>query len=122
MPKGLGQFCNLAELYMLNRNYINTTYWDIVQTKWVRISNDSGVAKGISKVVTVNRSYRDHPIIKTDLNSTSAGTIVTSYPMFHQQVDPRTLEWCIINTGHVIPKRMSILRKLAWRDQNGTSA
>lgn len=123
MPKGLGQFCNLAELYMLNRNYINTTYWDIVQTKWIKISNDSGVAKGVTKIVTVNRSYKNSPIIKTDLNSTSAGTGGgTTYPMFHHQVDPRMLEWCVVSTGFQIPERMSILRKISWRDQNGASA
>ena len=123
MPDGLGQFCNLVELYMLNRNFINTTYWDIVQTKWIKISNNSGVDKGVTGLATINRSYKNSPIIKTDLNSTSAGTGgATTYPMFHHAVDPRQLEWCVISTGFQIPERMSILRQISWRDQGGTSA
>ena len=121
MPKGLGQFCNLAENYMLNRNVINTTYWDIVSTKWVKISNNSGVSKGVTRMVTVNRSYKNSPVIKTDLNSTSAGSNPVTYPMFHHSVDPRQLEWCVISTGFRIPERMSILRQISWRDQNGTA-
>lgn len=122
MPKGLGQFTNLVELYMLNRNYINTTYWDIVQTKWVRVSNDSGTTKGVTALATINRSYKNSPVMKTDLNSQSAGTGTVTYPMFYQQMDPRQLEWCVISTGFQIPERMSILRKISWRDQNGTAS
>ena len=123
MPEGLGQFASLVELYMLNRNYINNTYWDIVQTKWIKVSNDSGVDKGVTALATINRSYKNSPIIKTDLNSTSAGSgAQTTYPMFYQAVDPRQLEWCVISTGFQIPERMSILRKISWRDQNGASA
>lgn len=122
MPKGLGQFTNLSEHYMLNRNLINTTYWEIVQTKWIKVSNDSGVNKGVTRFATINRSYKNSPVIKTDLNSQSAGSNPVTYPMFHQKVDPRQLEWCVISTGFRIPERMSILRKISWRDQNGTSA
>lgn len=125
MPHGLGQFTALTRNNMVDRNFINPTYWDIVYTKWVPLVNNSGVAKHITKIVTINRSYKNQKPIRTDLNSTSitkAG--VTTYPQFHEQTDPTQLEWCIISAGSsdIQPRSMSILRQISWRDQNGTSA
>ena len=124
MPKGIGQFTGLCERDMVNRNFINPTYWEVVQTKWIPVSNNSGVAKNITKLVTINRSYKTMPIIKTDLNSTSSGMLpgTITYPNFYQSVDPRLLEWCIVSCGDVAPIRMTMLRQISWRDQNGTAA
>lgn len=124
MPIGLGQFTTLTANSMADRNYINSTYWDIIQTKWIPIRNESGVQKHITKIVTINRSYKNAKVIKTDLKSTSMTKEgVTTYPMFHDQVDPRQLEWCILSAGSsdIQPRSMSILRQISWRDQNGTS-
>lgn len=125
MPEGLGQFTALTANNMVDRNFINSTYWDVVYTKWIPLVNNSGVNKHITKVVTINRSYKNSPVIKTDLNSTSATEAgVTTYPMFHQQTDPTQLEWCVISAGSsdILPRSMSILRQISWRDQSGTSA
>uniref|UniRef100_UPI004048401E hypothetical protein n=1 Tax=Rheinheimera sp. TaxID=1869214 RepID=UPI004048401E len=125
MPHGLGQFTALTKSNMVDRNFINPTYWDIVYTKWVPLVNNSGVAKHITKIVTINRSYKNAKPIRTDLNSTSMTKLgVTTYPQFHEQTDPTQLEWCIISAGSsdIQPRSMSILRQISWRDQNGTSA
>lgn len=125
MPDGLGQFTALTANNMVDRNFINSTYWKVIKTKWIPLVNNSGVNKHITKVVTINRSYKYSPIIRTDLNSTSMTAAgVTTYPMFHQQTDPSTLEWCVLSAGssNILPRSMSILRQISWRDQNGTSA
>ncbi len=123
MPTGLGQFSSLTENYMLNRNFINPTYWEKVLTKWVPISNNSGVAKNISKVITINRSYKNTKPIATDFNSIPVGEPGHDYqPGFAQNTDPRDLEWMVISSGFQVPERISILRQISWRDQDGTTA
>ena len=122
MPTGIGQFAKLTEQYMLNRNFINKTYWEVKKTIFIPIKNDSGVTKQINLQRTISRSYKNAKPFRPDLNASQA--VADKYAPFHDVVDPRDIEWCLIshNLGSNNFNRMSILRHTSWRDQNGTSA
>lgn len=121
MPTGIGQFAKLTEQYMLNRNFINKTYWYVAKTMWIPIKNDSGVTKQINVQKTIKRSYQNAKPFRPDLNASQS--VAGKYAPFHDVVDPRDIEWCVIshNLGTNF-NRMSVLRHTSWRDQNGTAA
>lgn len=53
---------------MVDRNFINSIYWDVVYIKWILLVNNFGVNKYIIKVVMINCSYKNLLVIKIDLN------------------------------------------------------
>lgn len=122
MPTGLGQFSYLAENSMLKRNFINPTYWKTVKTIWIPVSNNTGAAKYFQVTRTITRSYKNDKPFKPDLNASDP--VLNKYAPFHDLVDPRDLEWCVISSSidSNMFDRVSILRQTSWRDQNGTTA
>ena len=108
MPTGLGQFGHLAEAYMLERNFINKLYWDIKKTIWIPIRNNSGTTKHFNIYKTIRRSYKNDKPLRPDMNASAPHT--NKYAPFHDLVDPRDLEWCVIssNVGANYLNRMSI--------------
>ena len=120
LPFGLGQFEKLTDNYMLYRNFINKLYWDVIHTKWIPVVNNTNtVTKGFTKVVTINRSFKNDPIFRTDLNAMDP--IGGSWADFQDNVPYNQTEWCVISCD-LVPDRVSILKKDVWRDQAGTSA
>lgn len=120
MPFGLGQFTSLAKGGITSRNTINTQYWDIRKTIWVKANNDTGANKSITKYVKINRSYRNSKPLRPDLDASPA--IGGNYPTFDMMIDSKDLEWLVISCGDTIPNTVKILRHMTWRDQHGTSA
>ncbi len=121
MPTGIGQFAKLTEQYMLDRNFINKVYWQRIKTIYIPITNNTSVSKQINLQRTVMRSYKNDKPFRPDLNASQA--VAGKYAPFHDVVDPRDIEWCVIshNLGTHL-NRMSVLRHTSWRDHNGTSA
>ena len=107
---------------MLERNFINKMYWQVKKTIWIPVRNNSGHTKNISLHATVNRSYKGDKPFRPDMNASNPAA--SKYAPFHDIVDPRDLEWCVIShsIGAAYLNRMTILRRTSWRDQNGTSA
>jgi len=85
MPTGLGQFTHIADTNMLNRNFINKQYWDVKQTKWIKISNNSGTSKVMKKVFSISRSFKNDGLIRCDLDVYYSGDIA---PVFYENVSP----------------------------------
>lgn len=119
MPVGLGQFGDLTQNHMLERNFINKTYWKVVKTMWIPVFNKSGVNKSFTTVRSVMRSYKNEGVIRCDLNA--ADSVGNLYPTIQENVPPHEQEWCVISCD-IVPNRLSVLRHTSWRDQNGTSA
>lgn len=122
MPTGLGQFSYLAENNVIDRNFINPTYWKKIKTIWIPISNQTGVAKYFQVRRTITRSYKNNKPFKPDLNASKP--VLNKYAPFHDLVDPKDLEWCVISSSidPAMFNRVAILRHTSWRDQNGVSA
>ena len=131
LPQSLPGFAYLAENAMVNRNRINTTYWGNyqVKTKWIKMSATKDLQADSDRKVTRRAGFnlKFNQILKPDLDQ-----LGTTGHQWYLNTQVKHQVWVVISTSHDIyatnpstpwgaHDTMQIERRIAWRDQHGTS-
>lgn len=126
LPQALPGFAYLAMDEMAHRNRINSTYWGhIVKTKWIKLdattlhTGNITTNHDVIKRSGFNLKFNDK--LKPDFDQGG-----DTGHQWYLNIPVRKQQWCIISTnkGTTFPEgsSMQIERRIAWRDQHGTSS
>ena len=120
LPHSIGGLGHLADENASTRNKYNSEYIQVLQTKFLYLTNKDSGTKEVRKNCKIHVPLSKYGYLRPDSDAVdNAG----NYTDWYNNSDPKKQIWCIISysaTSALSSVDINIIRENRWRDQHGT--
>lgn len=127
LPKNVQALGKMAADDLTHRNKFNSTYFQVIQTKWIKMTNNTDAAKSVHRYCKINYRFKDK-VLKLDMEGdihTATGEVT---PNFVSNMPQDEIIWCLLSTSQNNTAsankgkiQCQMTREISYRDSEGVA-